>query len=274
MYSLYFIPYLKLILLGFMILFYSFLFQSKKHRWLVIFHILLCVLVYGQSTYFEILNVTNFKGYYTSAIIDALFVIIFLFLSVIIFREKIKIYKKIIVGFSVVLILLISCYEYFILTIRGFKDHTEKIYTINDRFVLRKEFIDFGRPYPYVIEEDKYLIFIRSRSPMYQIGAEDLDSIQTISFRGGVLKLRVYQNSTFSDATILLKYDLNEKPYNGLVKVTKSGKSGFINLQQKIVIPLEYDYLAGFDGKGICIAHKKGKVGAINTQNQIVKPFK
>lgn len=138
MYALYFIPYLKWILLGLMILFYGFLFQSKRYKWLIAFHILLLILLCGQSTYFDIIDVTNFKGYYTPAVIDLLFAIIFLFLSVFLFREKIKIYKKIIVALTLALILLVSAYEYFILTIGGFKDPTEKTYVINNRFTLRK----------------------------------------------------------------------------------------------------------------------------------------
>lgn len=251
------------------------MFQSKKYRWLLIVHIFLCILIYGQSTYFENLNVTNFKGYYTPAVIDSLFVIIFIFLSIFLFREKIKVYKKVIVGFTVVLILLISCYEYFILTFGGFKDHTEKIYTINDRFILRKQFIDYGRPYPYVIEESKYGLFIKYISPSMQISAdEELDSVKVISANKKVLKLKVYSKAGLSKPFFLLGYDWNGKVNRGYIKVSKNNKEGFIDKKLNIIIPLEYNALGDINETLECIGYKNGQKGIINIVNKTFTPTK
>lgn len=109
---------------------------------------------------------------------------------------------------------------------------------------------------------------------MYQIDADNLDSLKVIKSTANILKLRIYRKEKMSDVTILLNYDQNEKPSYGLIKVEKNNKCGYLDLHLKVVIPLEYNYLQGFDGNGICIAHKNGKVGTINTKNQIVTPFK
>lgn len=60
-----------------------------------------------------------------------------------------------------------------------------------------------------------------------------------------------------------------------LAEVRKSGKCGFVNPKNEIIIPLEYDRvgLFGFCA-GICLVEKDGKCGFIDKDNNFVIPLK
>lgn len=61
-----------------------------------------------------------------------------------------------------------------------------------------------------------------------------------------------------------------------LAPVIKDGKQGFINRKGEIVIPLEYDalsYVTYFYEPGEAIVIKNGKYGVIDSQNNIIIPF-
>ena len=68
------------------------------------------------------------------------------------------------------------------------------------------------------------------------------------------------------------KYDKIDSLREGLRKVTKSGKSGFINAQGELVIDLVYEAANGFF-EGVSAVKKNGKVGYIDKNNRIVVPF-
>jgi len=63
------------------------------------------------------------------------------------------------------------------------------------------------------------------------------------------------------------------KYVDGLAKVKKDGKVGFINEQKKVVIPCEYDEIDNFV-LGFAIAKKNGKYGFVNTKGEEVVPCK
>jgi|GEM_PF-1027479 len=68
------------------------------------------------------------------------------------------------------------------------------------------------------------------------------------------------------------KYDKIDSLREGLRKVTKSGKTGFINTQGEVVIELVYEAANGFY-EGVSAVKKNGKVGYIDKNNRIVVPF-
>ncbi|MCL1917891.1 MAG: WG repeat-containing protein [Peptococcaceae bacterium] len=60
--------------------------------------------------------------------------------------------------------------------------------------------------------------------------------------------------------------------YDGLLKVLKNKKWGFIDIANNVVIPLEYDYVWDFN-EGVALVEKDGKEGYIDTHGAIVTPF-
>lgn len=68
------------------------------------------------------------------------------------------------------------------------------------------------------------------------------------------------------------KYDKIDSLREGFRKVTKAGKSGFINEKDELVIPLVYDAANGFYD-GVSAVKKNGKVGFIDKSNKVVIPF-
>ena len=60
---------------------------------------------------------------------------------------------------------------------------------------------------------------------------------------------------------------------NAVFAVKKDGKWGYIDVNGKVVIPLEYEEVADFS-EGLAPVSKNGKWGYINLKNEIVIPFK
>ena len=59
----------------------------------------------------------------------------------------------------------------------------------------------------------------------------------------------------------------------GFARVTRDGKSGFINAKGEEVIPLKYDDADSFS-EGVASCKKDGKWGYINTKGEVVIPYK
>lgn len=69
-------------------------------------------------------------------------------------------------------------------------------------------------------------------------------------------------------------YDfLNEIDEAGMILATKNGKHGYIDIQQNIIIPFEYDDLGVFTAHGLAPAQKNGKMGFINRKGDVVVAF-
>ncbi|NNC83663.1 MAG: hypothetical protein HKN79_08800 [Flavobacteriales bacterium] len=68
-------------------------------------------------------------------------------------------------------------------------------------------------------------------------------------------------------------YDQIGDFHEGLAKVTKNGKSGYINKNGKVIIPLEYDDAYIFS-EGLAVVEKNGKFGAIDRFGDVAIPFK
>lgn len=67
-------------------------------------------------------------------------------------------------------------------------------------------------------------------------------------------------------------YDLLTGFFEGLAKVKRNGKFGFINKKGEEIIPLEYDE-TGLFSNGIAAVVKSGKTGAINKKNELIIPI-
>jgi hypothetical protein len=65
------------------------------------------------------------------------------------------------------------------------------------------------------------------------------------------------------------------KPFrNGLAAVEIEHKWGFINLEEKIVIDAEYEYVESFSSDGIApVMNKKAKWGFINKEGELILPY-
>ena len=59
---------------------------------------------------------------------------------------------------------------------------------------------------------------------------------------------------------------------NGLLRVKKDGKYGFVNPNGDVVIPVQYDKVRYFNN-GSCCALKDGKYGYIDKQGNTIIPF-
>jgi len=68
------------------------------------------------------------------------------------------------------------------------------------------------------------------------------------------------------------QYDNIYTAYEGMRKVKKNNKYGFINLAGALVIPIEYDAATNFM-EGVCAVQMKGKIGFIDKMNKLVIPF-
>lgn len=275
MYVLAWIPYIKWIVLLLLIILYYFLHETKKHKWLIGLHAVVFLLVAGPAFYYKFLDVHGLKGVYTSVVVDLLFLLLYFTVCIILFISKIKLYKKIIVGLS----LVVFCYCFFIefafADFWGWKNIVEKTYVINDKFTLLKEFSDFGRPYPYVIEESKYSLFVKRRTTMMQISADDeVDSVKITSVSKKILKLKVFTKDTTYNAFFLLGYDWNRKVNKGYIKVSKNNKEGFVDTKLNVVVPLEYNALGDIDETYECIGYKNNQKGIINLINKTFTPTK
>lgn len=69
-----------------------------------------------------------------------------------------------------------------------------------------------------------------------------------------------------------VKYDIVWCINEGLARVEKSGKYGFIDKTGKVIIPLNYDYADNFSG-GLAKVGQNGKWGFINKTGKIVIPL-
>ncbi len=68
------------------------------------------------------------------------------------------------------------------------------------------------------------------------------------------------------------QYDKIYTEYEGMRKVTKNNKAGFINSAGTLVIPIEYDGANNFI-EGVCAVQMNGKIGFIDKTNKLVIPF-
>jgi hypothetical protein len=68
------------------------------------------------------------------------------------------------------------------------------------------------------------------------------------------------------------QYDKIYTEYEGMRKVNKNNKAGFINSAGTLVIPIEYDAANNFM-EGLCAVQMKGKIGFIDKTNKLVIPF-
>ncbi|CAN5182905.1 hypothetical protein BH09BAC2_BH09BAC2_12580 [soil metagenome] len=62
--------------------------------------------------------------------------------------------------------------------------------------------------------------------------------------------------------------------YDGMARVKKNGKYGYIDDNNKLIIPLQYSDLATVQFEGLIWAAVNGKYGHINTKGVIVTPFR
>ena len=75
-----------------------------------------------------------------------------------------------------------------------------------------------------------------------------------------------------NDNIITPKFDVAEKfGYNGLAKVSRNGKWGYINLKGEEIIPLHFDEVGDFDF-GLVSVRLHNKWGYFNAQGQIAVP--
>lgn len=63
------------------------------------------------------------------------------------------------------------------------------------------------------------------------------------------------------------------KVYGDVVRVSKKGKSGIIDLVGNVLIPIEYEEVVGFNEIGTYRAKKNGKWGLIQVDGEVVLPF-
>ena len=68
-------------------------------------------------------------------------------------------------------------------------------------------------------------------------------------------------------------YDRTSGFKEGLAKVEKNGKCGFINKSGEVVIPFEYDNAYDFQD-GLAIVAKNGKFGLVNKFGEVIAPCK
>ncbi|MFK7787370.1 MAG: WG repeat-containing protein [Crocinitomicaceae bacterium] len=69
-------------------------------------------------------------------------------------------------------------------------------------------------------------------------------------------------------------YSVLGKESGGLRHVVKDKMHGFIDAENNVVVPLEYEETSNAFYKGITLAKKNGKFGAINQENKTVVPLK
>ena len=69
------------------------------------------------------------------------------------------------------------------------------------------------------------------------------------------------------------KYDLAWDFSEGLARVSQNGKYGFIDNTGKVVIPLNYDWVGSFS-EGLAMVKRNGKWGFIDKTGKVVIPLK
>ena len=61
----------------------------------------------------------------------------------------------------------------------------------------------------------------------------------------------------------------------GLAEVRKNGKCGFVNYENEVIIPIEYDRVGVFGFQsGLCLVEKDNKSGFIDKNNNFIIPLK
>ena len=66
--------------------------------------------------------------------------------------------------------------------------------------------------------------------------------------------------------------DREDQFSEGLAKVSKNNKYGFIDINDNLVIDFQYDYVSRFTD-GVAVARNNGKAGFINKKSEVVIPF-
>ena len=97
--------------------------------------------------------------------------------------------------------------------------------------------------------------------------------IQTESgINDGKFILYNYDGKKITKYEYVDSYDQMTAFFEGLARVKRNGKYGYINKKGEEVITLEYDS-AGVFNSGIAVVFKGGKAGAINKKNENIIPF-
>lgn len=100
------------------------------------------------------------------------------------------------------------------------------------------------------------------------------------AFKNGICPVEKYfdkiKKATLVDSTgkELLPYRYTELHIlnNGLIRAIDEDKQGVVDIQGRIIIPIEYQYLGETrDGKGF-IVKKNDKFGIINLKNEVLLP--
>lgn len=89
--------------------------------------------------------------------------------------------------------------------------------------------------------------------------------------RSGELVIETKYEKIVADALELI--DDNDRCSEGLVRVTKDEKYGFIDIAENLIIDYEYQWVSNF-GNGKAAAKRNGKAGYINKGNEEIIPFK
>lgn len=101
-------------------------------------------------------------------------------------------------------------------------------------------------------------------------------SIHLSSYKVPNQKIEIVQNSlmpkTLSPKELARKYGYVNRFHNGVAKVSKKGKYGFINQYGEVVIPFDYDWADGFQ-EGAARVSKGKKFGAIDKKGQTIIPI-
>ncbi len=101
-------------------------------------------------------------------------------------------------------------------------------------------------------------------------------SLHLSSYKVPNQKIEIIQHSlmpkTLSPKELAEKYGYVNRFHNGVAKVARNKKYGYINPQGEVIIPFEYDWADGFQ-EGAARVSKGKKFGAIGKDGQIIIPI-
>lgn len=142
---------------------------------------------------------------------------------------------------------------------RAFIDKDDKTYLIDTNFATIKEFDDIYNT--YLFNENHSII-----TSIINNGNTKIDSLIDIN---GEVVLKDFNTEK------IMSIEMIGNAYNsigsGLLKVKRKGQYGFINFENKLVIPCEYDFAHCFEN-GLCLVFNDKYSQVINTKGEVVSP--